>query len=233
MYRAWDWAGKSAPEPVSWSVLKALQGHPDRAELVAAKPKMSKAEALAEMRKYSRKKDQQENENEDEHEHEQEEENEDEQEEENEDEQEEENEDEQEEENDEDQDRDNTSGEGDEDSDFDGGNSDADADDDDAEEDDAGGEDDEDAGSDEGDADQGDEEDRRGANTLRWFKQPLEIANLAEDFEDGYPDDPRVVRKYADKMTLPNVEASIEALLRVAERLRKDLGEEAAPEQVH
>lgn len=53
VYRAW--AAISAPERISYSVMKELATHPDRADLVKADPDMSKREAHALMLRYKAK----------------------------------------------------------------------------------------------------------------------------------------------------------------------------------
>jgi hypothetical protein len=52
VYLAWDGDGKKAPGPISWAVLRVLQSHPDRLELVNDNPHMTKAEARELMQKY-------------------------------------------------------------------------------------------------------------------------------------------------------------------------------------
>jgi hypothetical protein len=45
VYRAWDGRGIQAPGPVSYAVLRELQDHPDRSEIVKKNPNLSKREA--------------------------------------------------------------------------------------------------------------------------------------------------------------------------------------------
>jgi hypothetical protein len=56
VYRAYK-DTKPAPGPVSYSVLRALQDHPDRVELIQANPKMTQSEARKLARPYKENKD--------------------------------------------------------------------------------------------------------------------------------------------------------------------------------
>jgi hypothetical protein len=51
VYRAWK--KNPAPGPVSYAVQRALQNHPDRADIVARYPKLTQAQARAMMREYT------------------------------------------------------------------------------------------------------------------------------------------------------------------------------------
>jgi hypothetical protein len=54
VYRAWN--GIEAPAPLSYAVLQDLQDHPNRAEIVNEKPKLTKREAREIMGQYKGKK---------------------------------------------------------------------------------------------------------------------------------------------------------------------------------
>jgi hypothetical protein len=45
VWKAWDGQGKAAPGPVSFTVLKELQNHPQRKEIVTDNPQITKREA--------------------------------------------------------------------------------------------------------------------------------------------------------------------------------------------
>jgi hypothetical protein len=55
VYNAWDGMGIEAPGPVSYSVLRALQDHPDREQIVEDNPQITKREAEELRRKYEGK----------------------------------------------------------------------------------------------------------------------------------------------------------------------------------
>jgi hypothetical protein len=54
VWLAWTGAGIEAPAPVSWAVLRELQGHPERERLVNDEPRMTKAKARELMQKWRR-----------------------------------------------------------------------------------------------------------------------------------------------------------------------------------
>ena len=55
VYRAWDGRGIEAPGPVSYSVLRELQDHPEREKIVKENPQITKREAQKRRREFEGK----------------------------------------------------------------------------------------------------------------------------------------------------------------------------------